>query len=112
MATLAYVNLEEGMPTISEAMSLLQGQIRRYSLTKNVCLVVIHGYGSSGKGGAIGIKTRQWLAAQKRNGKIKNLVFGEDFSIFDATSRNLKVKYPGLSAEIERGNHGITIVEL
>lgn len=112
MATLAYVNLEEGMPTVSEAMVLLQGQIRRYSASKNVCLVVIHGYGSTGKGGTIGIKTRQWLSAQKRKGKIKNLVFGEEFSIFDPVSRDLKAKYPGLSSEIERGNPGITIVEL
>ena len=112
MATLTEVNLEEGRPTVAEAMTLLQGRIRRYSSSKDVCMIIIHGDGSSGKGGAIREKARQWLMAQKRNGKIKKVVFGEDFSIFDGDSRDLKAKYPGLAEFIERGNHGITIIEL
>ncbi len=112
MATLTEVNLEEGRPTVAEAMTILQGQIRRYALSKEVCMVIIHGYGSSGRGGAIRDKARQWLAAQKRNGKLRKVVFGEDFTIFDADSRELKAKYPGLAADIDRGNHGITIIEL
>ena len=63
------INLEEGMPTADEALSQLKDAIKRYG--KNQCLVFIHGYGSTGKGGVIRQKARQWLNAQVRNGKIK-----------------------------------------
>ena len=48
----------------------------------SVAFIIIHGYGSSGKGGAIKEKVRQWLNAQARNGVIKCVINGEDFDIF------------------------------
>ena len=55
--------------------------------------MVIHGYGSSGKGGAIRTKARQWLNAQVRNGTIKAVINGEDFDIFNFKALELKDKY-------------------
>lgn len=46
-------------------------------------MLVIHGYGSTGKGGVIHDKARQWLKAQERNRKVKAVIFGEDFTIFN-----------------------------
>ncbi len=112
MATLAELNLERGMPTSDRALAHLQAQMRRYAKSKDVCLLLIHGYGSSGTGGVIRERVRAYLAAQKRAGKVARVVYGEDFSIFDADSRALRAKYPGLSSCIDRGNPGITIVEL
>lgn len=112
MATLETLNLEQGRPTCEQAMAHLQAQIRRYARSRDVCLLLIHGYGSSGEGGAIRARVRAYLSAQKRAGKIARLVYGEDFSIFDGDSRQLKAKYPALSAQIDRGNPGITLVEL
>jgi hypothetical protein len=96
------INLEYGMSTADDA-------IKRYG--KNQCLVIIHGYGSSGKGGVIRQKARQWLNAQVRNGKIKRCVNGEDFGIFSNDTREMYSKYSGLEQYKDRGNHGITIIE-
>ena len=104
------INLEEGMPTADEALSQLKDAIKRYG--KNQCLVFIHGYGSTGKGGVIRQKARQWLNAQVRNGKIKRCVNGEDFGIFSNDARELYARYSGLDQYKERGNHGITIIEI
>lgn len=77
------INLEEGMPTVDESMSYLKMSITLCKQNKIGCLAVIHGYGSSGKGGAIRAKARQWLNAQVRNGTIKAVINGEDFDIFN-----------------------------
>jgi len=104
------VNLEEGLPTVEEALARLKGAINRYG--KNQCLVLIHGYGSTGKGGIIRQKVRQWLYAQVRNGKIKRCVNGEDFGIFSADAREMYAKYSGLNGYKDVGNHGVTIIEI
>lgn len=112
MATLEQLNLERGMPTSDRALAHLQAQMRRYAKSKDVCLLLIHGYGSSGTGGVIRARVRAYLASQLRSGNVSRVVNGEDFSIFDADSRELKAKYPGLAPYIDRGNPGITVVEL
>ncbi len=103
------INLEMGMPTADDAMTQLRDAIKRYG--KNNCLVFIHGYGRTGKGGVIRQKARQWLNAQVRNGKIKRCVNGEDFGIFSNDAREMYSKYSGLDQYKDRGNHGITIWE-
>lgn len=90
------INLEEGMPTVDEAMSYLKMSITLCEQNKIACLAVIHGYGSSGKGGAIRAKARQWLNAQVRNGTIKAVINGEDFNVFNFKALELKGKYKEL----------------
>lgn len=53
------------------------------------CLCVIHGYGSSGRGGVIREKVRQWLHAQARNGTVKAVINGEDFDIFNISDKTI-----------------------
>lgn len=103
------LNLEDGLSTADEALSQLKSAINRYG--KNQCLILIHGYGSSGKGGIIRQKVRQWLSAQVRNGKIKRCVSGEDFGIFSVDARELCLKYSGLNGYKNACNHGVTIIE-
>lgn len=45
-------------------------------------LKIIHGYGSSGKGGTLRETVRNW--AYRRRDKFSLVVAGEEFSIFDA----------------------------
>ena len=65
---IAEINLEEGMPTCDEAMDRLKSSIKLTKQSKYKCALIIHGYGSSGKGGVIRIKARQWLNAQVKSG--------------------------------------------
>ena len=66
----------------------------------------------TGNGGVIHDKARQWLKAQERNGKVKSVIFGEDFSIFNFKSLELKNRYRELNPLMKVCNHGVTVVEL
>jgi len=48
-------------------------------------LKVIHGYGSSGKGGALYVGLRKSFGLRKKEAVIKDFIAGEDFSIFNDT---------------------------
>ena len=106
------INLEEGLPTVDEAMSYLKMSITLCKQNKIGCLAVIHGYGSSGKGGAIRAKARQWLNAQVRNGTIKAVINGEDFDVLNFKALELKNKYKELEKLLKVCNHGMTVVEV
>lgn len=105
------INLEDGMPSVQDALYDLRQQLDMYRKSGNRVFVIIHGYGSHGVGGKIGIKTREWLAAQKRKNACRTVVYGEEFGMFDDDSRRLKNKHPDLLKYYNRGNDGITIVE-
>ena len=106
------INLEEGMPTAEEAMSYLKMSITLCKQNKIGCLAIVHGYGSSGKGGVIRKKTRQWLNAQVRNGTIKAVINGEDFDVLNFKALELKGKYRELEKLLKVCNHGMTVAEL
>jgi hypothetical protein len=106
------INLEEGMPIVTEAMDNLKIALKRAKESKTKVVVFIHGYGSSGKGGAICKNARQWLKAQERNGTVKSVVEGENFDMFNAYARNIKAKDSQTVKYYGRGNNGITLVEL
>lgn len=112
MSAYTKLNIKEGMPPVSEAMDYLKKSLDRCRRNKYKCVLVIHGYGSTGKGGAIHDKARQWLKAQERTGKVKSVIFGEDFSIFNSKSLELKNRYRELETLMTVCNHGVTVVEL
>ena len=112
MSTYTEINIKEGMPLVSEAMDHLKNSLDRCRRNKYKCVLVIHGYGSTGKGGAIHDKARQLLKAQERIGKVKSVIFGEDFSIFNFKSLELKNRYRELEPLMKVCNHGVTVVEL
>ena len=112
MSAYVELNIKEGMPLVCDAMNILKSSLDRFRRNKHKCILIIHGYGSTGKGGAIHDKARQWLRAQERGGKVKSVIFGEDFSIFNFKSLELKNRYPELKPLMTVCNHGVTVVEL
>lgn len=106
------INLEEGMPYVRDALDLLKETVRNCKSGQVGCLLVIHGYGSTGKGGAIKKEARRWLNAQVRNGKIKQVIYGEDFTLTNFEALKLKGRYPDLQEVLEKYNHGITVAEI
>lgn len=106
------INLEEGMPIVTEAMDSLKFALKRAKESKTKVVIFIHGYGSSGRGGAINKSTRQWLKAQARNGLVKSVVEGENFDMFNSDARNIKAKDTETVKYYGRGNNGITVVEI
>jgi hypothetical protein len=77
-------------------------------------LNVIHGYGSSGKGGALCIGLRKSFRLRKKEGIIKDAIAGEDFSIFNNVVLDLLEAVPVLRGDTDLGatNEGITILWL
>ncbi len=100
------------MPTSDDALKLLKSSIANAKNSNVVCLYIIHGYGSSGNGGVIREKVRQWLNAQVRNGTVKAVINGEDFTIFNFKALELKNTYKELEQLLKVCNHGVTVVEL
>jgi len=106
------INIKEGMPRTADAMNYLQDSIVRLKMSKCECVLIIHGYGSTGKGGSICDKARSWLKAQERNLKVKTVIFGEDFNLFNFRALELKNKYRDLEPLMRVCNNGVTVVEL
>lgn len=108
------LNLELGMPPVEFARKKLNQGLRTARATGCQVVKVIHGYGSSGKGGAIRLDTMKVLSQKKSSGEIKAFVPGEDFSVFNSDTRLMLEKCPELrhDPDLTRQNHGITMVLL
>ncbi|MCI9406506.1 MAG: Smr/MutS family protein [Oscillospiraceae bacterium] len=108
------VNLEAGMPAVEQARTHLNMALRGAKANRVRALKLIHGYGSSGKGGAIRADVRAQLAQKKRVGQIREFVPGEDFSPFDSRARTIVAACPSLARDTDysRTNHGVTVVLL
>ena len=108
------VNMKAGMPTAAEAKQRLEAELQRARSAGVAVLKLVHGYGSTGKGGRLRRSLRAELDALSGAGRIGSVVMGESFSIFDAVSRSLLDRYPDLrrDSDLERGNPGVTLVEL
>ena len=106
------INIKQDMPLVADAMRYLQDSIVKLKRDKCECVLIIHGYGSTGKGGAICEKARQWLNAQVRNGTIKAVINGEDFDVLNFKALELKGKYRELEKLLKVCNHGMTVVEI
>ena len=106
------INLESGLPTADQAMSRLNNQIYLARSTKGVAAKIIHGYGSSGKGGVIKAATLRQLRVYKQRGIIKDFCPGEKFGPFSEEGRRIVAKFPALRKDSDwaRSNDGISII--
>lgn len=112
MSKFIELNLEYGNPPVHEALNTLKYYIPFYKKQKIECILIIHGYGSSGKGGKIRNKVRQYLDLELKDGLVKQVVYGERFDLFNAEARDLKNKYPELNYLIKQNNPGVTVIRV
>ena len=104
------VNLETGRPSVAEALAKLERRIETERRKRTKVLKLIHGYGSSGKGGSLRDAVRRALPALERQGLVRSHVAGEHFTKGSAIVR----QFPWLAddADVGRGNRGVTMVVL
>ena len=102
------------MPTASDAIKRITYNIRNAGVFGVTVIKIIHGYGSTGKGGVIRNETRKYLDRQKKQGLIKDYIRGEDFSIFNEDTLKAFQICDELrrDSDLERHNNGITLVIL
>ena len=108
------VNIKADMPTADRAVRRVTFELHQSRRMQVSVLKVIHGYGSSGKGGRIRTEVREYLARLHRKGEIKGYILGEEFSIFDAQTRQAFLDCPELrkDSDLERHNNGVTLILL
>jgi len=108
------VNIKKDMPIVNDAIKMVTYNIKNAGVFGVTAIKFIHGYGSTGKGGAIRTETRAYLERQKRNRVIKDFIPGEDFSIFSEATRSAFVVCDELrrDSDLEKHNNGVTIVVL
>jgi hypothetical protein len=107
-------NVEAGLPMLDEARRLVIAEIKQSKRDGVRVLKVIHGYGSSGKGGTLCVGLRKSFGLRKKEGVIKNFIAGEDFSIFNDTTLALLEAVPELRGDpdLNSTNEGVTIIWL
>jgi hypothetical protein len=108
------LNIESGWPSLDDARRQVIDEIRRAKKEGVRVLKVIHGYGSSGKGGTLNHGLRKSFALRKKEGVIRDFIPGESFDIFNAAVLQLLELAPALRGDPDLGqaNLGITIVWL
>lgn len=106
------INIEAGMPSSQQAMTTLNNRIYAERASGAKCAKIIHGYGSTGKGGTIRTVCRQKLQEYRRRGMIKDYCYGESLGPFSEDGRRFAEKCPEIRKDIDWGreNNGITVV--
>jgi len=114
MSAIRNYNVEAGLPVLEEARRLVIEEIRRAKREGVRVLKVIHGYGSSGKGGALCIGLRKSFGLRKKEGVIKDFIAGENFSIFNEPVLVLLEAVPEMRGDPDLNvtNEGVTILWL
>lgn len=108
------LNLELGRPDAAEALRRLAAEVEAARKMGTPAMKLIHGYGSSGKGGRICTASRRYLEEAAAQGRIAAYLPGERFSIFDETARRALQQYPHLrqDRDLDGENRGVTFVFL
>jgi len=106
------VNLEQGRPVLEVALGKMQDAIESAKQNNLSILTLIHGYGSSGKGGVIGVECRKSLEYMKSNRQIRDFICGEDFTKKSGPGKALLQRHPQMETDsnLNKGNRGITLV--
>ena len=106
------LNLEHGMPTVDTALRWLESELDAARKMRRPALKLIHGYGSSGRGGKIRTACRGYLREQAEAGRVRLVIRGEDFSIFSEETRRSFVLCAQLRGDrdLDRENRGVTFV--
>lgn len=108
------VDIENGMPTAEEAVGKLISEINAAMIAGTRIIKVIHGYGSTGKGGSIKSAARRRLLSMLFDGILTHVISGEEFSRTVPHIRELLREYPRLKKDIDldKKNNGISLVIL
>lgn len=108
------VNLEQGRPLVETALRKMDIELRRAQAEKLRVLTLIHGYGSSGRGGRIRRECRKVLDHLVEQKQINSFIAGEKFKRRTGAGKALLKRYDRLeqSCRSDFGNPGVTIVLL
>ena len=107
-------NVKENLPTVEEAIGLIQIEIECCKKEGIKVLKVVHGYGSSGVGGNIFLSLKKHLVIWKKSGYILDYLFGDQWNSYNKKAMDIKYKFPSLplDKDFNHSNMGMTIILL
>lgn len=108
--TVLVVNLERGMPIVHDAMKRMEVELATAENRGHKVLVLVHGYGSSGKGGAIKNAVRRELKLRQDQKKLNDVLPGEKCGKQSRHVKHIIKRFPMLKEYALRPNPGITLV--
>lgn len=113
-APLKIIDMEEGMPKVEEARLRMQHELHVAREQGYVAVKLIHGYGSSGVGGALRNELQKELQRLAGAEDVQSFIAGEDWRISDEKTWELLKRYPEWKrdSDLGRNNKGISIVLL
>jgi hypothetical protein len=113
-AQIKVVNLEEGMPTVQQARLRLEYELESAQREGYKTIKLIHGYGSTGTGGALRMELQKELVKAAGHGRIRAVIFGENWRKSDETTWELLKRFPEWKKDVDlgKGNKGISVVIL
>lgn len=99
---------------MEDALARLDREIAGARMKGIQLIRLVHGWGSSGKGGAIKAAVQTHLESLARKRTIRSVTRGDDYSELTNSGRRILAAYPSLRASLrtDRENPGITFVEL
>lgn len=102
------------MPKVEQARLRMDRELHLARSQGFVAVKLVHGYGSSGVGGALRTELQKELRRAKRNGTILAFVPGENWRISDEATWEMLTRYPEWKQDPDLGkrNQGISIVLL
>ena len=108
------INLKREKPDLDTARKRLIAELEAARKQEQRVIKIIHGWGSSGKGGSLQVGIRKSLRLRMKEGKVRCFLPGERFSQDTNEGRELLKRHPQLRRDIDvnRANPGITIVEM
>ena len=111
-ALIKIVNLEEGMPHVEQARLRMQHELQLARKEGYKAVKLIHGYGSSGVGGALRTELQRDLLNAARQGTFRACIAGENWRVSDETTWALLKIFPEWKQDTDLGknNRGITIL--
>lgn len=105
------INLERGNPTVEEALRRMVNGLTTAKGSGYRAVILIHGYGSSGTGGAIRTAVRSGLSDRSLTGVVRDSVPGEHWQ----EKKKAFTDVCGQLRDFDRtvsGNRGLTVVLL
>jgi hypothetical protein len=106
------VNIKEDNPNTDYALFLIDQEIRYSRAVGNNVVVVIHGYGSHGRGGAIKEAVKRYLPELKKNKIIRDFVLGEQWGDLNPIKQQICAICPEiiLHENLQSLNSGVSVI--